>query len=102
MKGRSEHIVPLSTQAIHVVEELHKLNDGGHFVFGNQANHERPMSGGMKRQQSNIVVHRQGPTPRRHTCRSNADTEIRGNIQVEGTNVHQFPGRALNKRPRLD
>ncbi len=44
MKMRSEHIVPLSKQAIHVVSELHKLNDGRHFVFGNQANHERPMS----------------------------------------------------------
>ena len=41
---RSEHIVPLSTQAIHVVKELHKLNDGRHFVFGNQADHEKPMS----------------------------------------------------------
>src|SRR4051812_14911722 len=44
---RSEHIVPLSKQAIHVVNELHKLNAGRHFVFGNQANHERPMSENM-------------------------------------------------------
>ena len=27
MKMRSEHMVPLSIQAIHVVTELHKLND---------------------------------------------------------------------------
>ena len=41
---RSEHIVPLSTQAIEVVRELQKLNDGRRYVFANQANHENPMS----------------------------------------------------------
>lgn len=40
MKMRSEHIVPLSTQAIEVVRELHKLNDGRRYVFANQVNHE--------------------------------------------------------------
>jgi integrase len=44
MKMRSEHIVPLSTQAIEVVRELQKLNDGRRYVFANQANHEKPMS----------------------------------------------------------
>jgi integrase len=44
MKMRSEHIVPLSTQAIEVVHELQKLNGARRHVFGNQANHEKPMS----------------------------------------------------------
>jgi integrase len=44
MKMKSEHIVPLSTQAIAVIKELHKLNDGRAFVFCNQADHEKPMS----------------------------------------------------------
>jgi len=44
MKMRSEHIVPLSTQAIAIVRELQKLNDGRRYVFTNQANHEKPMS----------------------------------------------------------
>jgi len=43
MKIRSEHVVPLSTQAIEVVRELQKLYDGRRYVFGNQANHEKPM-----------------------------------------------------------
>ncbi|HVP87125.1 MAG TPA: integrase arm-type DNA-binding domain-containing protein [Casimicrobiaceae bacterium] len=44
MKMRSEHIVPLSTQSIAVIKELHRLNDGRRWVFGNQADHEKPMS----------------------------------------------------------
>jgi integrase len=44
MKMRSEHIVPLSTQAIEVVRELRKLNGGRCNVFANQVNHEKPMS----------------------------------------------------------
>jgi integrase len=44
MKMRSEHIVPLSTQAIEVVRELQKFNEGRRHVFANQANHEKPMS----------------------------------------------------------
>jgi integrase len=44
MKMKAEHLVPLSTQAIEVVRELHRINDGRPFVFGNQADHEKPMS----------------------------------------------------------
>jgi integrase len=44
MKMRSEHIVPLSTQAIEVVRALQKLSDGRRYVFANQTNHEKPMS----------------------------------------------------------
>lgn len=44
MKMKSEHIVPLSTQSIAVISELHRLNDGRRYVFGNQADHEKPMS----------------------------------------------------------
>ena len=35
MKMKSEHVVPLSTQAIAVISELHKLNGGRRYVFGN-------------------------------------------------------------------
>jgi len=44
MKMKSEHIVPLSTQSIVVIRDLHKINDGRPYVFGNQADHEKPMS----------------------------------------------------------
>jgi integrase len=44
MKMKAEHLVPLSTQAIEVIRELHRINDGRRFVFGNQADHEKPMS----------------------------------------------------------
>jgi len=44
MKMRSEHIVPLATQAIAVIRALHKLNDGRAYVFSNQADHEKAMS----------------------------------------------------------
>jgi len=41
---KSEHIVPLSTQPIAVIKELHKLNDARAYVFGSRADHEKPMS----------------------------------------------------------
>jgi len=44
IKMRSEHIVPLSRQALEVIRELHKLNDGRRYVYFNQADHEKPMS----------------------------------------------------------
>jgi integrase len=44
MKMRTPHIVPLSKQAIEVVEQLRELTGGGQFVFPGDRNQSKPMS----------------------------------------------------------
>jgi len=44
MKMRSQHIVPLSTQALEIVRELQNVNGGRTYVFSNQADHQKPIS----------------------------------------------------------
>jgi integrase len=46
MKMREAHLVPLSSQAIEILRELHKITGNGHFVFPNPRSRERPMSSG--------------------------------------------------------
>lgn len=44
MKMRSVHIVPLSTQAITILREVHSLTGHGNFVFPSMRTNRRPMS----------------------------------------------------------
>jgi integrase len=44
MKKRRPHIVPLSTQALAVFEELHPLTGDGKYVFPSERSKDRPMS----------------------------------------------------------
>lgn len=44
MKMREKHIVPLSRQALEVLQELQPLTGGGRFVFPGARSAERPMS----------------------------------------------------------
>ncbi len=44
MKKRQLHIVPLSTQALTVFQELHPLTGGGKYVFPSERTSQRPMS----------------------------------------------------------
>lgn len=44
MKMREQHIVPLSTQAIEVLKELHRFTGSGRFVFPGARTNGRPMS----------------------------------------------------------
>ncbi len=44
MKMKTPHIVPLSRQAIHILEVLKPMTGHGELVFPNQNNHSRPMS----------------------------------------------------------
>lgn len=44
MKMRSEHLVPLSKQAVEVLRELHPLTGHGRYVFPSARTGERPMS----------------------------------------------------------
>lgn len=44
MKMKAPHFVPLSTQAIEILRELHPLTGGGRYVFPGEANRNRPMS----------------------------------------------------------
>ena len=44
MKMKSEHIVPLSRQAIAIVRELEKLTAGRRYVFTNQVIYDKSMS----------------------------------------------------------
>ncbi len=43
-KTDTQHIVPLSTQAIAILEEIHPLTGRGHFVFPGARSIKRPMS----------------------------------------------------------
>lgn len=44
MKGRREHIVPLSSQAIEALRELEELTGEGDYLFPNEHNSDKPMS----------------------------------------------------------
>lgn len=44
MKMREKHIVPLSSQAVAVLNELHPLTGTGRYVFPGERSRERPMS----------------------------------------------------------
>jgi integrase len=44
MKMRVQHIVPLSRQAIAIIEELHPLTGNGKYLFPSMRTLERPMS----------------------------------------------------------
>jgi len=44
MKGRLDHIVPLSRQAVAVLRELHAVTGTGRYVFPSERTRERPMS----------------------------------------------------------
>ena len=43
-KTKSDHIVPLSTQAVGVLKELHELTGAGRYVFPSARGGDRPMS----------------------------------------------------------
>lgn len=43
-KTKTEHIVPLSTQAVETLSELHPVTGGGRFVFPSVRTKDRPMS----------------------------------------------------------
>ncbi len=45
MKMRASHIVPLSSQAVAILRELHPLTGRGRYVFTNPRTASRPMSG---------------------------------------------------------
>jgi integrase len=44
MKMKAVHIVPLSTQAVNILRELHQLNGDGRYVFPGIRTTDRPMS----------------------------------------------------------
>ena len=44
MKSRADHIVPLSTQAVAILREMHPLTGAGNYVFPGAQSSRRPMS----------------------------------------------------------
>jgi len=44
MKGRVPHVVPLSHQALTLIDEVRSLTGTGRFVFPSERGHQRPMS----------------------------------------------------------
>lgn len=44
MKMREPHLVPLSSQAIAILQELHPLTGAGRYVFPSARTNQRPMS----------------------------------------------------------
>ena len=43
---KTDHQVCLSSQALHLLRDLHTLTGGGKYLFPNQRDHEKPMSNG--------------------------------------------------------
>lgn len=43
-KTKTEHLVPLATQAVAILRELHALTGAGHYVFPGARDRKRPMS----------------------------------------------------------
>jgi integrase len=43
-KTRTDHVVPLATQAVEILRELHPLTGHGRYVFPGARDHEKPMS----------------------------------------------------------
>ncbi|MBS3965264.1 MAG: hypothetical protein KGZ80_12395 [Methylomonas sp.] len=43
-KTGSHHIVPLSTQAVEILTNIHLLTDGGQYVFPSSRGNGQPMS----------------------------------------------------------
>lgn len=43
-KTKTEHLVPLATQAVTILRELHALTGSGHYVFPGARDRKRPMS----------------------------------------------------------
>lgn len=73
MKGRQRHIVPLSRQAVAVLQELHDLTGNGHYVFPSVRTDSRPMSENTV----NVALRRLGYTKEQmtgHGFRSMAST----------------------------
>ncbi|OZI43178.1 tyrosine-type recombinase/integrase [Bordetella genomosp. 4] len=44
-KTGTDHLVPLASQAVSILRELHSLTGNGRYVFPGARSHERPMSG---------------------------------------------------------
>ncbi|WP_273266840.1 tyrosine-type recombinase/integrase [Flexistipes sinusarabici] len=44
MKKRKPHVVPLSKQALNILEELHPLTDRSEYIFPSTSTNQRPMS----------------------------------------------------------
>ena len=73
MKMRAPHFVPLSTQAVEILRELHPLTGDGKFVFPGEGNHHRPRSNNTV----NAALRRLGYSKREmtgHGSRSMAST----------------------------
>lgn len=75
MKMRSEHIVPLPTQALTILQELHPLTGRGRYVFPGERSRTRPMSDGT----INAALRRMGfdkSTMTGHGFRAMASTRL--------------------------
>jgi integrase len=75
MKMREEHTVPLSSQAVAVLRELHPLTGKGRYVFPSERSRQRPMSDGTV----NAALRRMGfdkSTMTSHGFRAMASTRL--------------------------
>ena len=73
MKMRASHIVPLSSQAVAILRELHPLTGRGRYVFTNPRTASRPMSGNAITAALRALGY-DGDTMTAHGFRSSAST----------------------------
>lgn len=104
-KTKTEHLVPLATQAIEILRELHSLTGEGEFVFPGARPNGQPMSGGA----INVALRRAGYNTREqqtgHGFRAMARTILHQELGyapevIEHQLAHRVPdslGAAYNR-----
>jgi integrase len=98
MKMGLPHIVPLSTHAVDILRELHRLTGRGRYVFPSERGQSRPMSGNTV----NAALRRLGFTKDEmsaHNAPSRATEDDAGVGGLPGQAAHRR-GRVADARPR--
>ena len=104
MKGREDHIVPLSTQALAVLEEVEALSGGGRYVFPSARGPSRCMSENAVR----VALRSMGYSNEQHTphgframARTLLDESLRERIEIVemqlAHTVRDTHGKAYNR-----
>jgi integrase len=104
MKGREDHIVPLSTQALAVLEEMEALSGGGRYVFPSARGPSRCMSENAVR----VALRSMGYSNEDHTphgframARTLLDESLRERIEIVemqlAHTVRDTHGKAYNR-----
>lgn len=107
MKMRQSHVVPLATQAVTILRELHRHTGRGRYVFPSGRGGSRPLSENGVRTALQTLEHgKLTPHGFRATARTLLDEQLRERIDlVEHQLAHQVRdalGRAYNRTTHIE